>query len=62
MTWRGRLRQLLAVRASHTPGSGSGSMTEGPPGSLHEARPTTNSMYEPEPPRDDLTGGDQHQR
>ena len=59
MTWRGRLRQLLAVRASHTPGSGSGSMTEGPPSSLHEPRPTTNSWYEPGPPRDGLPGSDE---
>jgi len=52
MTLRARLRRLLAVRASHTPGSGSGSMTEGPPGSLHEPRPSTNSLFEPDPPRE----------
>ena len=62
MTWRGRLRRLLAVRVSHTPGVGSGSMTQGPPGSLHQARPTANSLYEPEPPRDGLTRDDRHQR
>jgi|GEM_PF-4491664 len=27
-------------------------MTEGPPGSLHEPRPSTNSLFEPDPPRE----------
>jgi len=48
-----KLKRLLAVRASDMAGSGSGSMTEGPPGSLHESRPIPNSLVEPAPPHDE---------
>jgi hypothetical protein len=58
MTVLARLKRLLAVRVSDTPGSGSGSMTEGPPTSLHESRPIPNSLVEPKPPRDETRGRD----
>jgi hypothetical protein len=55
MSFIGKLKRLLAVRASDTPGVGSGSMTEGPPTTLHEPRPTTTSLVEPAPDEPDQT-------
>jgi hypothetical protein len=55
MSILGKLRRLLAVRVSDTPGVGSGSLLpDGPPTSLHEPRPTTTSApVRPDPAEPD---------
>jgi hypothetical protein len=58
MALRSLLQKLFSVRVADISGVGSAAATAAPADGLHEPRPTTNSWYEPEPPRDDVHGSD----
>jgi hypothetical protein len=54
MTVKSFLQKLFSVRVAEISGVGSAAATAAPADGLHEPRPTTNSLVESEPPRDDV--------